>query len=415
MSGHLYKRGRVWWCWFTDRFGNRQRESTGCTDRRAAEGHLKSRERAARGTPDAAPTPPGHSLTVAISYFLDGGMTDLAEATKKMYRQKAGHLVRLLGPTQINLLHRDDTAAFIKTRIKELVSTGSAEQSARSTVNKELITFRRVLKHAEARDEFAGNIAKVIPPFKFVYVPRTSRLSDEQFTRLIRELAPHRRLWVLLACYLGGRDSEIDGLRWEHIDWVRGVVRLPGKKTQKARRIVPLPAALVIHLKNIKQTAGLIVGDWANVRRDLPEACLKAKCPACKGDRVASQTCETCGNTGRLPVPRCTPNDLRRTFGSWLKNSGVDSAVVARLLGHSSTRMVDLVYGHLDDPTLAAATALLPRCDTFVTDKSVSVGRMGRMGKGRKRGSRREIGILLVPRDGVEPPTRGFSIRCSTS
>lgn len=37
----------------------------------------------------------------------------------------------------------------------------------------------------------------------------------------------------------------------------------------------------------------------------------------------------------------------------------IDSAAVAKLLGHMSTRMVDLVYGHLPDETLAAAVAVL--------------------------------------------------------
>ena len=85
--------------------------------------------------------------------------------------------------------------------------------------------------------------------------------------------------------------------------------------------------------------------------------------------------CMTCNTTGRS-IPNVTPNDLRRTFASWMKNQGVDSAVVAALLGPKSTRMVDLVYGKLDPSTLAAATALLPHCDTGVIDKSGPVGRM---------------------------------------
>ncbi len=38
----------------------------------------------------------------------------------------------------------------------------------------------------------------------------------------------------------------------------------------------------------------------------------------------------------------------------------MDSAAVAKLLGHTSTRMVDLVYGHLSDATLAQAVTVLP-------------------------------------------------------
>jgi integrase len=51
----------------------------------------------------------------------------------------------------------------------------------------------------------------------------------------------------------------------------------------------------------------------------------------------------------RAGVPRVTPNDLRRTFATWLKQSDVDSAVVAAMMGHSSTAMVDRVYGKLDE------------------------------------------------------------------
>ena len=46
----------------------------------------------------------------------------------------------------------------------------------------------------------------------------------------------------------------------------------------------------------------------------------------------------------RLRIERVSPNDLRRTFASWLKQASVDSFVVAQLLGHSSSRMVEMVY-----------------------------------------------------------------------
>ena len=49
----------------------------------------------------------------------------------------------------------------------------------------------------------------------------------------------------------------------------------------------------------------------------------------------------------RDKIPVVTPNDLRRTFASLLKQAGNDSMVVAKLLGDWTTRMVELVYGHL--------------------------------------------------------------------
>jgi hypothetical protein len=47
-------------------------------------------------------------------------------------------------------------------------------------------------------------------------------------------------------------------------------------------------------------------------------------------------------------IPRVTPNDLRRTFASWLIEAGVTREEVAKMLGHSGTAMVFRVYGRAD-------------------------------------------------------------------
>lgn len=73
--------------------------------------------------------------------------------------------------------------------------------------------------------------------------------------------------------------------------------------------------------------------------------------------RELARACERAG------VPRVTPNDLRRTFATWLKQRDVDSAVVAAMMGHSSTAMVDRVYGKLDEASYRRAIAKLPRGD----------------------------------------------------
>src|SRR5262249_38124827 len=65
----------------------------------------------------------------------------------------------------------------------------------------------------------------------------------------------------------------------------------------------------------------------------------------------------------RVSVPAFAalrPNDLRRTLASWLKQRGVDSMTVARLLGHTTSRMVEMVYEHLNDNSLIDAVSTLP-------------------------------------------------------
>lgn len=52
---------------------------------------------------------------------------------------------------------------------------------------------------------------------------------------------------------------------------------------------------------------------------------------------------------------------LNRTFGSWLVQSNVSAHTVAKLMGHTTEKMVNQVYGHLDDQALRRAVEQLPR------------------------------------------------------
>jgi integrase len=282
---------------------------------------------------------PAHSLDDALNYFVDHATSDLSPETVRMYVEKGGQLVRLLGTRGVNELSLDDVHAYIKHRLDE--------GAARSTVAKELCTLRRALGVAQRRGIFVGNARALMPEFRARYVPRNRYLTLDEFRALIGVLPPHRQLWMLVAVFTGGRDSEVDGLEWRHIDWNERMIWLAGTKTQKSARWVPLHPVLKEVLSRHSNQTGHIVGEWSNARRDLAAACK------------------------RIGIPRVSPNDLRRTYASWMKQQGVDSKAVAELLGHSSTRMVDLVYGHLNRDTLKRAVAALPGgWDNSGTDKS---------------------------------------------
>jgi len=49
----------------------------------------------------------------------------------------------------------------------------------------------------------------------------------------------------------------------------------------------------------------------------------------------------------RAGIPRCTPNDLRRTYSTWLRADGVPNELSAPTMGHKDTRMLDRVYARL--------------------------------------------------------------------
>jgi len=79
------------------------------------------------------------------------------------------------------------------------------------------------------------------------------------------------------------------------------------------------------------------------VRRDLLEACKRAG------------------------IERCSPNDLRRTYGRWMRIAAFPDEIIAPTMGHADTRMLERVYGKLSPEEftrrlLLHMRAALPDC-----------------------------------------------------
>ena len=109
-------------------------------------------------------------------------------------------------------------------------------------------------------------------------------------------------------------------------------VRVGGAKV----RVIPLHPVLRPWLEALHAGTGPVVEPWTSIGRDLPDAAKRAG------------------------LPRITLNDLRRTFASWSVQAGVPAKVIANLMGHTSTRMVDLVYGRVGPNDYEAAISRLP-------------------------------------------------------
>jgi integrase len=434
-STGLYLKGRIWYGYYYGLDGKRRRVCTRQRDQEAAAVWLRQRVRdalAAEVTERNAPAsaggvPGGRARTVedACRYLVEQSKAkDWPASTLKMFADKAGHILRILGPVKLTELTTPAVKRYIDQRLGEKVS--AERTTARETVRKELSTLRAALREAEELGWLAvGTHKSVIPTFLARYVPRERWLTPEEFSKLCgaladptrrkhaHEVAARRRFWITLAVFLGGRLSEIESkIHWDEVDLAASVLRLRGTKTAGSDRAIPIPAPLAAILAEVPQEnrVGLVAGPWSSVRRDLAQACERAG------------------------IERVTPNDLRRTYASWLVNAGVPLQQVARLLGHKSTRMVDLVYGKLSDATLAAAVAKLPTVqlpelplppitsssgagDSSVTAPGARMARMARVIPLHPARPASEPDAITsktaergVPRDGVEPPTRGFSV-----
>src|SRR6266852_1680429 len=374
----LYKKtpDGCWYGQYFDNVGQRVQVATKCWDRRAAELSLRDKEREARSKAGVPKNSPTQTVAESLQYLVEHGCSDCPDATLGMHAQKGGHILRLLQDVDVNSLSLDQVQDFINTRLEE--------GAHRESVRKELCTLRRALALSHDRKLLRADARTLIPQFRTRYVPRDRFLTEVEFCALLQALPPARKLWVLVAVYTGARLSEIEALRWEeHVNLDQGWLLLPGTKTKKSRRRVPIPESLRSELAKNWQPSGPVVLPWLNARRDLRAAC------------------------ARLGIPPVTANDLRRTFASWLKQQGVDSMVVARLMGHTTSAMVERVYGHLNDRTLREAANMLPRLEELA---QIPVTKPGHFL--RQPYSEKSQAVTARP-EGVEPPTFGFEVRRS--
>jgi integrase len=402
VAERLFRRStsNVWYASYYDANGKRQTRSTKQLDRRAAAATLREWERRAADPAYAASNQA--TLEEALRGVLrDRKLKGRAEGTLDCYRVKAGHLTRILGE-QLPL--REVTAKTVDSFIDRRLDEGAA----RNTIHKELTVLRSGLKVAKRRGEFAGDIAAVMPDgFSTDYKPRERFLTAREAQALLGQLEPDRAARVAFILATGARWGESERARAQNIDMSRGLALLRGTKTKTSERFVPVvgfSVPLLEHaLEHREGEAPLLFLPWSNVRRDIAAACARAG------------------------IPTCTPNDLRRTFGTWWREHEVEPHLIGFLLGHKDSRMVERVYGRMPVQSLGRAlerrlppepqvsvntspASPSPDCSTCAANP----GQTERHMRPRRRAEARFPAGFLVSGDGIEPPTRGFSVLCST-
>lgn len=285
--------------------------------------------------------------------------------TLSMYRQKAGTLVRLLGPdTRLASFDGETFARYIEDRREDYASSTASDaepegkEITSSTLYKEWVTFRGILNHARRGRRFELDPSSLKPPhFGPEYRPRETHLSSTQADALLRQLDGDRRRVVAFVLATGARRREWERAQAGDVNERAARVVLRGTKTEGAARVIPIPEPMRRWLKIAGQPP---FPAWPNARRALARATKRAK------------------------VPAVTWNDLRRTFASLLVQAGVPPHLVAKLLGHTTTAMVDKVYGR---QTAESIAELIDRSLQPARRPSVNQRSNPKHSKGARRGT----------------------------
>lgn len=330
----VYKRGGVWWCAFT----GEDRRSTGCKTREAADLWIKREE---RRLADPAHAAKEEALLVTdAKTFLDSLPLRKAPAgTIDMYQCKVGHLVRLLPPL-LKDLSFEVTEAYFKQRLAEGVKLEG------STLYKEWVALRQVLKVAVKMGHWSGDIGSLRPEWVTQSTEeKTRRLTWEELPALVdnllagddgAELADIARYCVAS----GARRAEVFRAEEGDADRDTNTVLLRGSKTEKAWKRIPIPP---VFRSLIPERA------WATGKKPTGKLLFPNAPPQFEKAPPVKRACRA----ARIQV--VTYNDLRRTFGTLLVEGGMTNTVLAKLMRHSSTAMVDKFY----DKTSADALGVL--------------------------------------------------------
>jgi integrase len=254
----------------------------------------------------------------------------------------AAHLTRTLGGdldvNRANLVRAGEL--HLKARRNERTGDG--------TITKEIGYAVMGLERGRDLGLFGGEPRSFFPMALrgYTYRPRSRAATPEEFAALLEaeRKAAGRYSWaiprrdeLLGYVFTGCRQAELFTIRKDDVDVARRVMLINGTKTAGAVREVPIVDELMPVIERRLQTPGpMLFGKvWQRqvMHRNLRQWCAMA---------------------GIAPL---TANDLRRSYATWLAESGVPESLLLKFMGHTSSTMLRRVYSQTTDRMHADAIA----------------------------------------------------------
>lgn len=319
--------------------GVRRQRSTRCRDKAAAEAIARQWER--EGADPAGARARKATLREALELLVDQRQ-ELADsgkrspATVEYYVKHFGKLLRIFGE-QMPLAHvtNEAVARYVSARRREWANDARTRHVSEHTIHKEVSALGAALNLAKRRGLFVGDIEAVLPGTDELspeYKPRRRYLQFSEVAALLTKLPPDRAAQIAFMVGVGAERGAVE--RAQRSDVRDDCVLVRGTKRPTRWRQVPLAVQFqkdyaAFALANGEGEGGMLFRPWANMWRDLAAAC------------------------EALGFAKCSANDLRRTFGTWLRSGGASTDTIGAAMGHVDSTMAQRVYAKLDPRALA--------------------------------------------------------------
>jgi integrase len=142
-------------------------------------------------------------------------------------------------------------------------------------------------------------------------------------------------------------------LKWRDVDIIEGVISVRGQwtrecvlaepKTPKAKRHVPLAPEMVKHLSALKLRSRFSGDDdfvFSSKTGLTPVSHVNAR-------RRGFEPAVKLAGLDRPGEPKLTFHDLRHAFASIMIERGLNSTVLAAIMGHTNSSITEAIYIHL--------------------------------------------------------------------
>jgi len=305
--------------------GRKVRKSTGTSNRRAAQKIYDAvRFQVAQGTYDPR-LEPGMPFCDLVDDFLEKH----SKVEKESYERDKfiGEAVkRFFGARPIGSISAYDVKAWRQWRMKHVTFMGRPIKKA--SVNRELAFMKSMFNMAVEWGRLKENPCRGVKLLRGEE-KRLRILNAGEISGLISAAAAYLKPIIVGAIETGMRRGELLSLRWKHVDFASGFIRVEHAKNGEARN-VPMSFHLAQTLRPLRQGRGQ--DDFVFVREDGRHViCLKEAFKA------------ACGRAG---IEDFRFHDLRHVAASLLAGGGCDIITLQHILGHKSLSMTQR-YAHL--------------------------------------------------------------------
>ncbi len=308
----------------------------------------------------------------------------LKPSTAHGYRSSLrAHLLPAFGTYRLDRITPETVQCFVTERLRERMNP--------STLNRVMRQLHTILERARRWRYLAENPAAIVERPR-IRKRHMEYLRPEEIGPFLEAAPPDRRLLFKTAVLTGLRMGELLAMKWEDLDWQSGRYHVT-ESLWRGRG-----GFQFVSPKTESSDYGLVF-------------CQQNGRPLDARNLVQR---DFWGSLRRAGLRRIRFHDLRHTFAALLIAEGAHAKAIQEAMGHSSIAVTMNTYGHLM-PRLLEEVA--DRLETSLFPGSAAAD--GRQAVDEDSEDVHNVGLQalknMVPGDGLEPPTRGFSVPCSTT